>query len=455
VPHERIWTAVILTGAVLATGTVVARPTATAPAAASAFRPAALTASAAGVRGAINDPSLRGGEATPAPTPEPTAVPSPAPTPAPTAAPTAPAPPPAAPPGGALWFGVLQATQAHAAQERGAGITVGSLELNWSRYEPGPGQFDAGYAAQMRSRMDALRAAGLSVVLDVGMQYPPAWVFGVSPNTRFVDQYGDVWHGSLSEDVPNAVWDNAVRNAEAAYVARVAADLGDGFYAVRAGGLLQNELRYPHQQYTGHGNVYWGFDGAAQAQSPVPGWRPGQPGTAQAGAFANWYMQSLTDFQTWLIGTYRSRFPSAILQLLKPSWGLRPGDLDAAIARNLDGSTPAANWGTLEMGLDWQRQVDAIHDPRVQLYNSWMERGEDGGSANTMAPAHYLATLGAARGFPTVGENATAGDSPGVMQTIVQRARAWGLAGLMWLDEDTLFTTSASLSVYSSLMHGG
>src|SRR5581483_5044840 len=228
------------------------------------------------------------------------------------------------------------------------------------------------------------------------------------------NQYGDVWHGGLSEDVPNAVFDPAVRDAEAAYIARVAADFGDAFWAIRAGGLLQDELRYPPAGDNGHANSYWAFDAAAQAS-----------------AFLDYYLNSLTGFQTWLVGTYRAHFRSAWLQLLKPSWGLRPGDAAAAVARNLDGSTNPAGWGTLAMGLDWQGQVNAISDPHVMLYSSWMERGDDGSTPTTMAPAHYLATLGAARGIPTAGENADAGDGAGMMATIVQRARAWGLAGLM------------------------
>ena len=447
-PHQRFWTVAVITGAVAVSGTVVGVHR-SAPATSAPFRPPALTASAHAVRALTPDHNLQG-------TSDPTPVPTPEPTPEPTAAPTAAAVLAAAPapPSGSMWFGVLQATEAHAQQEAAAGVTVGELELNWSAYEPGPGQFDAGYASQMRNRLNGLRAAGLNVVLDVGMQYPPAWIFNVDGNTRFVNQYGDVWHGSLSEDVPNAVWDNAVRNAEAAYIARVAADLGAGnFWAVRAGGLLQNELRYPHDKYNGHSNAYWAFDAAAQSLSPVPGWRPGQPDSARAAAFMNWYLQSLTDFQTWLTGTYRASFPSAWLQVLYPSWGLRPGDVDLAVQRNLDGSTAAAGWGTLEMGLDWPRQVAALRDSHVQLYNAWMERGDDGSTASTMAPAHYLATLGAARGLRTVGENANPGGSPAMMATVVQRARAWGLSGLMWLDESTLFSTAASLSTYSALIH--
>jgi hypothetical protein len=291
-------------------------------------------------------------------------------------------------------------------------------------------------------------------VLDVGLQYPPGWVFNLDGNTRFVNQYGDAWHGPLSEDVPNAVFDGSVRNAEAAYIARVAADFGDNFYAVRAGGLLQNELRYPPNSANGHGNSYWAFDGNAQAHSPVAGWRPGQAGPAQAQAFIDYYLNSLTEFQNWLVATYRSHFPSAWMQLLKPSWGLRPGDVEQAVARNLDGSTNAAGWGTLSMGLDWQRQVNALSDRHVQLYCSWMERGDDGGTPNTMAPGHYLATLGAARGLRTAGENADPNAGGAMMTTVVQRARAWGLVGLMWLHENSLYSSSASLGHYAALIRG-
>jgi hypothetical protein len=353
------------------------------------------------------------------------------------------------------FFGVLDAKGAHAAEEHGAGVSVAALELNWASYQPGPGQVSSSYVSTIRTRLNQLRSAGLNVVLDVGMQYPPAWIFSVDGNTRFVNQYGDVWSGSFSNDVPNAVFNTTVRTYQAAYIAQVAADLGDVFYAVRAGGLLQDELRYPDPTYNGHANSYWAFDANAQAHSPVPGWTPGQAGAAQASAFLNYYLQSLTDYSTWLMGTYRSHFPSPWIQVLYPSWGLRPGDADAAAARNLDGSTPPAGWGTLARGLDWARQVNAITDARVQLYNTWMERGDDGSTPTSLAPAHYLATLGAARGLGTVGENAGSGVDFATMQTIVQRTRDWGLAGLMWLNEASLFGSGVSLGQYGALIGGG
>lgn len=335
------------------------------------------------------------------------------------------------------WFGVLNADGQHASQERAAHVSVAALELNWSAYEPSNGSFDSSYVADRKARLQTLTGAGQNVILDLGMQYPPSWVFSLDGNTRFVNQYGDVWHSGISEDVPNSVFDQTVRAAQAAYISRVAADFGDSFYAIRAGGLLQDELRYPPTSVNGHSNAYWAFDGAAQAGSPVPGWKPGQADTSKAAAFMNYYLDSLVNYQNWLLGQYRSHFASAWLQVLMPSWGIRPGDVEAAVARNLDGTTNAASWGTLSMGLDWQRQVNALSDTHVMLYATWLERGDDGSTANTMGPGHYVATLAASKGLPAAGENA-GGDSAAQMSQMVDNARAWGLVGMMWLNESDL-----------------
>src|SRR5258708_4127661 len=264
-------------------------------------------------------------------TPPPTASPSPAPTAAATTTPAGP------------WLGVLQATATNAATEKAAGVSIGELELSWSQHAPPPAVPARPRAAAAPTRLGQLRQAGLQVTLDVGLQYPPSWIFSVDSATRFVDQYGDAWHGTLFTDVPNAVFDPAVRVAEAAYITRVAADLGpNSVAAVRAGGLLQDELRYPDATYNGPTNCYWAFDSNAQATSPVPGWRPGDADTTKASLFLTAYLQSITGFERSLLATYRTDFPSAWLQVLMPSWGLRPGDTAAAVQSNLNGSTPPA-----------------------------------------------------------------------------------------------------------------
>lgn len=375
------------------------------------------------------------GSPTASPSGSPTASPANSSTPAPTATDS-----PTAVATSGPWLGILQTTPANAPAEVAAGVSSGDLELSWAQYEPEPGMYDTAYAAAARTRLSELRQAGMRVTLDAGLQYPPSWVFALDSATRFVDQYGDIWQGSSSEDVPNAVFDGSVRSAEAAYIAHVAADLGTGFDAIRAGGLLQNELRYPDATFNGHTNSYWGFDTNAQAHSPVPGWRPGDAGSTQAASFLTYYLQSIDGFESWLLSTYRAAFPSAWLEVLMPSWGLRPGDTDAAMQTNLDGSTDAATWGTLEMGLDWAAQVSALPgDAHVLIYSTWLERGDDGSTPTTMGPAHYLVTIASPLARWVAGENADAGDSLSTMQTVVQHVKSWGLVGLMWLDEPALF----------------
>ena len=122
----------------------------------------------------------------------------------------------------APWFGTLATSGAHDGAEVAAGLSVGTLELSWAAYEPQNGVFDSGYAAEQARKLRQMRSAGLRVALDAGLQYAPAWVFGLDSNTRYVDQYGDRYSsGTPGQDVPNGVFDPAVRDAEAAYLARV------------------------------------------------------------------------------------------------------------------------------------------------------------------------------------------------------------------------------------------
>ncbi|TMC46991.1 MAG: hypothetical protein E6J20_20355 [Chloroflexi bacterium] len=220
-------------------------------------------------------------------------------------------------------FGIVGVDGTHLAAERAAGVSTLLFEIRWSDYEPQQGIVDQAYLSAARSRLAAMRQAGFRVVLEAGLASTPTWVFALDGNTRFVNQYGDVYHGLSAGDPANGVFDSSVRSAQAGYIAQLAHDFGDVFDTIRVGGLEDDELRYPGPSYNGHSNSYWSFDADAQAASPVPGWRPGQAGTTQASSFLDYYLQGLTGYQNWLIGAYRSHF-SAWLQVLYPSWGLRP-----------------------------------------------------------------------------------------------------------------------------------
>src|SRR5207237_1784577 len=75
------------------------------------------------------------------------------------------------------WFGVLQSNGRYGADLKRAGVSLATVELAWDSYQPQPGVFDAAYAAQQRQKAASLRSAGVGVVLDVGLQYAPDWLF--------------------------------------------------------------------------------------------------------------------------------------------------------------------------------------------------------------------------------------------------------------------------------------
>jgi hypothetical protein len=166
----------------------------------------------------------------PTPSPTPSATPTPTPTPSPTPSPTPTPTSTASPTSGGYLFGTLLTNPANAAREAAAGIDVVHLELGWDAYEPGDGVFSSSYAAQAKDRLAAFKAAGLKVVLGLGLQYPPSWVFNY-PNSRYIDQFGNT-----GGNVANLTWNATLRQKAEQYLARVHADLGlDNFWAVRVG----------------------------------------------------------------------------------------------------------------------------------------------------------------------------------------------------------------------------
>src|SRR5207248_9244515 len=115
--------------------------------------------------------------------PTPSLTPTASPTPSSTATATAVSTPTA---GTSYLFGTLLTDQTKATQEYTANVRVVALELGWDNYEPQDGVFSASYATWAKQKLQAFQAAGMKVVLGVGLQYPPAWVYSY-PNSRYVD----------------------------------------------------------------------------------------------------------------------------------------------------------------------------------------------------------------------------------------------------------------------------
>lgn len=380
----------------------------------------------------------------------------PRPSPVPTVSPTTSSTPTTSPDPtvGGPWFGVLQPAPERAAGVAAAGVSVAHLAVSWRSFEPSRGVVDRTYLAEVRSRYGALRAAGLRVVLDLGVQYPPSWVFELPGGTRWVDQYGDTYSAGLGDDVPDTVWNGDVRAALGEYVRDAGAALADlTFVGVRVGGGPYGELRLPEPHYNGHVDAWWGFGPAALRSNPVPDWRPGQPDPAKAARFLDWYLQSVTDYLSWQLDVYRAAFPSSQLQVLQPSWGVRPGEVAAAADGSLSGLSRGERRQTLQQGLDWARQLPVVAaHPGTVVSSTWMDAPDQGTDAVYESPLRFLVRLAAPYGVGVMGENTGRG-SLAAMQLSVSRTRELGLVGMLWMREPDMYgATYATLGDYAALI---
>lgn len=353
--------------------------------------------------------------------------------------------------GEARWFGTLQHDLARLDAVRAQGIGATVLEIGWNRWQPEPGRSDQAYIATVRDRLATLRAAGMQVALDLGMQYPPAWVFDL-PHSRYRNQYG----AAFDDPAPgmngvNAVFNAALRERQAAHAAAVFAALGHDFVLVRLGWGWYSELNFPKAAFAGRTNCYWAFDDLAHGRAPglppgippcpVPGWKPGEPSPDHDAArrFANWYIDALRDYHDWQISTVRALHPGR-LAMLYPSWGLRPGQLDAAIARDLDGSQVAQH-GDLAMGEYWPRLIAGIRDPGVVVYSTWLDSpfGDDRSPDPAQwCPMRWLAALAEPRGLAVAGES-TGNNDAAALRRCFARAEELRLLGFFWAFERELF----------------
>jgi len=353
-----------------------------------------------------------------------------------------------------LWA-VIGGEGSHLASEQAAGVRATVIRLSWKDVAPARDVVDREYIAQMGDVFSRARQAGLGVILELGIQDTPDWVHADDPRASYVDQYGDVYSGQGQADSgdANAVFDPRARDRIATYMRTVFGLFGTDWVAVRLGGGRYGELSYPPPSYHGRHNCYWAYDASAQARSPVPGWRPGAPAPhGEAGRFLNGYLDALAGYQNWQIATLRREYHGPIM-MLYPSFGIRPGQVEQAVADGLDGASPAEVNGETERGVDYARDVAALTDTETLLDTTWLNCpfGNDNRADPVLwRPVHYLAVL-AHRHRPALelyGENSGEGDAAQLRFSIAQ-ARRYGLRGLAWFNEDQLFSGRyATLSDY-------
>jgi hypothetical protein len=344
-----------------------------------------------------------------------------------------------------LW-GLIGNDGTHLIDEHAAGIRVKVLRVSWREYYPAEGTVDTNYVARKQAELAELRAAGFDVILSLGYHDTPTWLHANYPDSYYVNQYGRPYTGDgpIDNGDANLVFNPVLRNLVAAYLQRVFADLGVNFAAVRLGGGRWGELTYPPATYNNVGNNYWAFDANALAGSPVPAWRPGQPSpNGEAAAFLNWYHGALVNYQNWQISAVRQSYAGPLM-MLYPSWGIRPGQNELAIAGNLSGATSAEINGEIQRGYDFARQINALNDPAVIITTTWLDAdsSQDGGSDQRYwSPVHYLAILAHAHSpnLALYGENTGQG-SLAVLQHSAAQMQRYGLNGMAWYREEELYS---------------
>jgi len=363
-------------------------------------------------------------------------------------------------------IGVLESTPARADANYKAGIHLETLGLSWDRFEPRPGQINVSYVGKVKAQIAAYRAAHQLVQLDFGFQYPPQWVKDI-PGARFVNQYGKAYiNQSPGMDVVDEIFNETVREREAAYVAKVFELLGTDFFAVRLGWGYFGELGYPAAVYNGTRNCYWEFGAIAQGKTPGlpegipacprPGWVPGTPGEAHLAAkeFAEWYLAALANCEAWEIKTVRHYYQGK-LPVLYGSWGMRTGIEEREIAADLGDESQTE----IQMGYDYDRLIAAIDDPNVIPYTTWIDANPSNCDDNSpdvqrWSPAHYIADRASRIHQPALrvwGENAGHANRA-TLELSMHRMRQYGMLGLVWAFEGELYDGSRKYASISDMV---
>lgn len=353
-------------------------------------------------------------------------------------------------------FGVLQGTQKHSAAGYQAGWRVAVISAAWNALEPERGKINEVEIGKLRDKAEAFRALGYRLQLDLGIQYPPSWIFDF-PHSRYRNQFGAGYESNEpGKRMANAVFNQAVRERIRWYIEQVFTQLGTDWDWVRLGGGFYGEVNFPHHAYQGKTNAYWAFDDLAQGRvsglakgleaCPVAGWMPGEvsAGNQPARQFLSWYHGALQHYHDWQIRTVRQWYRGEIC-MLYGSWGIRPGWIEAALAQDLNGSSVGERNGEIATGYDWERMVGGIRDPKVIVYCTWIDAprrdcDDAGGNRVRWSPVHWLSSLAAANPLrlKVWGEN-TGRNTRDSMELTFERVQQFGLMGVMWAFEDDLF----------------
>jgi hypothetical protein len=369
-----------------------------------------------------------------------------------------------------LTYGTLDTWPAHAVAESASGVGNAMFELNWSFFEPTPGNVSGSYVSIMQYNLRSFQAAGQHITLGLGLQNPPSWVYGL-PDSTYVDQ-----NGTRSAEA-NFVYSQAVRTAAATYLSLVNQYLPfSSLWAIRLTSGGDGEMLYPS------GGTYWAFDTAAltgqglaagMTPNPDPAWRPGTAGLspAQIAQWVSWYVGGLDNVTSWQMRVLSRLGFTGYYETVTPGSGTRPDALTEEEAQNLpDGFTG--------VGAVWNLYYAQLPDKaNVMAYQSSMadqSGGNDGCQASDTAlpltsptmdswsASRWIARIADQYGLAVGGENPgynmpshldgfyrdTNGD--GMMADALRQARSCGFTVFYWAHDVHLWDGTLPFSTYAA-----
>jgi hypothetical protein len=399
----------------------------------------------------------------------------------------------------AIEFGVLGSKCATERMEKlhGSGVTLAQVDVRWDLLEPQEGVLNDAYAEDLEASIDTCRAAGVRVILGLGLQYAPTWVSEL-PDGQYLDQSG----APNPQQVPNLVFGKDVRAVFAKHSENVLKLVGsENIHAIRLGTSEAGELGYPvpsdprQAKTTG----YWAFNDAAQTgnglpsgvhRSPLPGWKPGDDTwqghdvtDRQVANWFTWYSNEAVQSVLWQVRTLENLGFKGQFHVPLAGRGALPKDLTSALASHLNGAGDRD--GSLKRGLYYPTQLRALAQKSKSLRVD--VTGLDDATAvmaRALRPAQDLCTpmdskvdlvshpqvdqWSAARwtianarraGLEVLGENPGSPDAPGTgassesdglqaqMRYAPRYAAACGLKAFLWAFEDDLFGDPEELTL--------
>jgi len=331
------------------------------------------------------------------------------------------------------------------------GIRVWRVGLLWHFYEPRENEFNQTYIAGFRNYLSAIRQADLKIVLWISFHwYVPDWVYAI-PNSRVVNQYGDEYVGNpeTGRDFANWIWNPAIRAILANTLKHILEDFGTDFWAVSPAIGRWGEIQYPPPEYNGHTNSYWAFDELAQADCPVPSWKPGDPSpNDEARIFIDWYVDSYIGALNWIINEVR-KYYSGTITFGMSGWGFCRW-FDEVISTNLNGTSISEQWGQVSKGYNWERIVSGIEDPNFMPWQTGVDcpwsiysgvpANDTSENPRMWSMAKWLAHLAHRNGFKVMCE--PSGDvetQEDTMQKSFENMHKNGYIGILWFNEDYFF----------------